>query len=90
METADNEFMNETLADMDTSVKAGKPFFIWRNTTRMHVWTHLAPKYQAMIAEKGCRTARLHFFLAALVVLAVAVGNAVPYRISSLTLSASR
>lgn len=53
METADNEFLAQTLADMETSVKAGKPFFIWHNTTRMHVWTHLAPKYQAMVAEKG-------------------------------------
>jgi arylsulfatase A-like enzyme len=34
-------------------VKAGKPFFIWHNSTRMHIWTHLQPKYQAMVAEKG-------------------------------------
>jgi arylsulfatase len=53
METADEEFLAETLADMDSSVKAGKPFFIWHNTTRMHIWTHLQPNYQAMIAEKG-------------------------------------
>ena len=26
---------------MDKAVKAGKPFFVWFNTTRMHVWTHL-------------------------------------------------
>jgi len=53
METADEEFLAETLADMDSSVKAGKPFFIWHNTTRMHIWTHLQPKYQAMVADKG-------------------------------------
>src|SRR5271167_437752 len=53
METADEEFLAETLADIDSSVKAGKPFFIWHNTTRMHIWTHLQPKYQAMIPEKG-------------------------------------
>ena len=53
METADEEFLAKTLADMDSSVKAGKPFFIWHNTTRMHIWTHLQPKYQAMVAEKG-------------------------------------
>ena len=35
------------------SVKAGKPFFIWHNTTRMHIWTHLPPKYMAMVNEKG-------------------------------------
>ena len=53
METADEEFLAKTLADMESSVKAGKPFFIWHNTTRMHIWTHLQPKYQAMVAEKG-------------------------------------
>ena len=53
METADDEFLAATLDDMDRSVKAGKPFFIWHNTTRMHIWTHLPPKYQDMINEKG-------------------------------------
>jgi len=53
METADEEFLAKTLGDMESSVKAGKPFFIWHNTTRMHIWTHLQPKYQAMVAEKG-------------------------------------
>ena len=38
---------------MDRSVKAGKPFFIWHNTTRMHIWTHLEPKYEEMITDKG-------------------------------------
>jgi hypothetical protein len=28
---------------MDKSVKSGKPFFFWHNTTRMHVWTRLSP-----------------------------------------------
>jgi arylsulfatase len=53
METVDEEFLDATLDAMDRSVKAGKPFFIWHNTTRMHIWTHLPPKYQAMVAEKG-------------------------------------
>jgi arylsulfatase A-like enzyme len=53
METTDEEFLAETLANIDSSVKAGKPFFIWHNTTRMHIWTHLQPKYLAMVAEKG-------------------------------------
>src|SRR5262245_30263868 len=26
---------------VDKAVKDGKPFFVWFNTTRMHVWTHL-------------------------------------------------
>ena len=58
METADEEFLAKTLADMESSVKAGKPFFIWHNTTRMHIWTHLQPKYQAMV-QKKVSTARV-------------------------------
>jgi arylsulfatase len=53
METVDEEILNASLDAMERSVKAGKPFFIWHNTTRMHIWTHLQPKYQAMVAEKG-------------------------------------
>jgi arylsulfatase A-like enzyme len=53
METADEEFLNATLEEMDHSVKEGKPFFIWHNTTRMHIWTHLQKKYADMIPEKG-------------------------------------
>ena len=53
METGDDEFLAATLDAMERSVKAGKPFFIWHNTTRMHIWTHLQPKYAAMVAEKG-------------------------------------
>jgi len=34
---------------MDKAKAAGKPFFVWHNTTRMHVWTFLPPKYQAMM-----------------------------------------
>jgi len=29
---------------MDKAQKDGKPFFIWWNSTRMHVWTHLKPE----------------------------------------------
>jgi arylsulfatase len=30
------------------SSKDGKPFFLWLSPTRMHVVTHLSPKYEAM------------------------------------------
>ncbi|GAD88639.1 putative sulfatase [Vibrio halioticoli NBRC 102217] len=46
METADEEFLDSSLAFMEKAVKADKPFFIWHNTTRMHVWTRLQEKYQ--------------------------------------------
>jgi arylsulfatase len=38
---ASSDFMDKAKAD-------GKPFFIWHNTTRMHVWTFLSKKYSAM------------------------------------------
>ena len=33
---------------MDKAKKEGKPFFVWHNTTRMHVWTFLSKKYGSM------------------------------------------
>ncbi len=53
METYDDEMLKLSLAFIDKAVKDDKPFFVWHNTTRMHVFTHLSPKYQAMVAEKG-------------------------------------
>ncbi len=46
MEHADEEFLEATLAFMEKAVKADKPFFIWHNSTRMHVWTRLQDKYK--------------------------------------------
>jgi arylsulfatase A-like enzyme len=45
METAEEELLPRSLDFIDRSVKANKPFFLWHNTTRMHVWTHLSPKW---------------------------------------------
>jgi arylsulfatase len=53
METFEDETLADSLDFIDRSVKAGKPFFVWHNSTRMHVNTHLRPKYQDMVAEKG-------------------------------------
>jgi arylsulfatase A-like enzyme len=41
METVDEEFLTATLDFIDRAHKADKPFFVWFNTTRMHIWTHL-------------------------------------------------
>lgn len=46
METADTEFLNASLKFIDKAHKDGKPFFVWHNSTRMHVWTHLSEKYK--------------------------------------------
>jgi arylsulfatase A-like enzyme len=45
METAEEELTARSIDFMERSVKAGKPFFLWHNTTRMHVWTRLSPKW---------------------------------------------
>jgi len=46
METVDEEVTAAALDFMDRAVKAGKPFFVWWNSTRMHIWTHLKPASQ--------------------------------------------
>ncbi|WP_136480618.1 arylsulfatase [Cognatitamlana onchidii] len=44
METVDVEVTDAALRFMDDAVKDDKPFFVWWNSTRMHVWTHLKPE----------------------------------------------
>jgi len=41
METVDEEFMAAALDFIEKAHADGKPFFVWLNATRMHVWTHL-------------------------------------------------
>ena len=43
METIDDEVMVKTLNFMDGAKKEKKPFFVWFNSTRMHIFTHLKP-----------------------------------------------
>ena len=49
MGTFDEVLVKASTDFMDKAKKDGKPFFVWHNTTRMHVWTFLSPKYQAMM-----------------------------------------
>ena len=49
MTTFDEVLVKSSSDFMDKAKADGKPFFIWHNTTRMHVWTFLAPKYQALM-----------------------------------------
>ncbi len=44
METVDEEVTSRAMDFMERAVKADKPFFVWWNSTRMHVWTHLKPE----------------------------------------------
>ena len=48
METVDDEIRDLALNFMDKAKKDGKPFFVWLNPTRMHIVTHLSPKYEAL------------------------------------------
>ena len=46
METIDEEVLAQTLKFMDAKQKEGKPWFVWFNTTRMHINTHLKAESQ--------------------------------------------
>ncbi len=48
METVDDEILDSSIKFIDKSIEKGKPFFVWLNPTRMHIVTHLSPKYEAM------------------------------------------
>jgi arylsulfatase len=41
METVDEEFTTGALDFMERAKRADKPFFLWWNSTRMHIWTRL-------------------------------------------------
>src|SRR6187399_3305004 len=41
METVDEEFLDASLKFIDKANADNKPFFVWWNSTRMHIWTHL-------------------------------------------------
>ena len=41
METMDDEITAGALGWMEKQAKGEKPFFLWWNSTKMHVWTHL-------------------------------------------------
>jgi arylsulfatase len=44
METVDEEVTTRAMDFMESAKKADKPFFVWWNSTRMHIWTHLKPE----------------------------------------------
>jgi len=54
METVDDEIRDNALKFIEKAKSDNKPFFVWLNPTRMHIVTHLSPKYQALRnAENG-------------------------------------
>lgn len=48
METVDDSIRDFAINFMDKAKADGKPFFCWINPTRMHIVTHLSPKYTAL------------------------------------------
>jgi len=48
METVDEEILSLSLKFVDKARADKKPFFLYLNPTRMHIVTHLSPKYEAM------------------------------------------
>jgi arylsulfatase len=48
METVDEEFTDATVSFIEKAHKEGKPFFVWWNSTRMHVFTHLKKESQGV------------------------------------------
>jgi len=51
METIDEEVTERALDFMDRAHAAETPFFLWYNTTRMHIWTHLKPESEGVTGQ---------------------------------------
>src|SRR5262245_57559055 len=45
METVEDDLLAHSIDFMKRAHAAGKPFFLWHNTTRMHVWTRLSERW---------------------------------------------
>ena len=48
METIDEDVTASAIKFMEKAVQAKKPFFVWWNSTRMHIFTHLKPASQGV------------------------------------------
>ncbi len=48
METIDEETVKAAVSFIEASHKENKPFFVWYNSTRMHIFTHLKPASQGV------------------------------------------
>ena len=53
MKTVDAEFLRAAEGFIDRSVKEDKPFFVWFNPTRMHIWTHVPQAYIQKAVDEG-------------------------------------
>jgi arylsulfatase A-like enzyme len=46
METVEDDLLAHSLDFIERAHQDNKPFFLWHNTTRMHVWTHLSERWR--------------------------------------------
>ncbi|MBV8520804.1 MAG: arylsulfatase [Acetobacteraceae bacterium] len=46
METIEDDLLARSLNFIDRAHAAGRPFLLWHNTTRMHVWTRLSERWR--------------------------------------------
>jgi arylsulfatase A-like enzyme len=53
MKTVDDEILDRTFKFMEKTKAEGKPFFVWLNPSRMHVFTHLSDKYKKMMRPEN-------------------------------------
>ena len=53
METIDDETTAACIDYMQREIKAGKPFFVWMNFTRMHVFTHVRDSMRGQSGMPG-------------------------------------
>jgi arylsulfatase A-like enzyme len=53
METIDEEFLNASTDFIDRANRDKKPFFVWFNPSRMHIWTRLKAESQGKTGHWG-------------------------------------
>jgi arylsulfatase len=53
MVTIDQEVTDVTLKWLDDHGKGDKPFFVWYNSTAIHIWSHPNPKFLQMAVDEG-------------------------------------
>jgi arylsulfatase len=51
METIDEEVLDRTLDFLDRAHASDTPFFVWFNTTRMQIWTHLKEESKGVTGQ---------------------------------------
>ncbi|MCB9137093.1 MAG: arylsulfatase [Caldilineaceae bacterium] len=57
IQTIDDEFMAESKRFIKEAVDADEPFFVWHNTTHMHLWTQTKPE---SVLQAGRWQSRYH------------------------------